>query len=101
MSSCCEGSLVLASLLNKCFRVRALRLNPVNKRLKQIFVGLCVCCAAFPVNVANACSRAVYFGQMGQTVTGRTMDWQEDMHTDLWIFPRGMRRDGGMGRERL
>ncbi|TWT97132.1 hypothetical protein Pla100_22810 [Neorhodopirellula pilleata] len=25
------------------------------------------------------------------------MDWQEDMHTDLWIFPRGMKRDGGMG----
>jgi len=69
----------------------------MNKRLKQIIVGLSVCCAAFPFNVADACSRAVYFGKQGQTVTGRTMDWQEDMHTDLWIFPRGMKRDGGMG----
>ncbi len=69
----------------------------MKKRLCQILAGLSVCCAAFPVNFADACSRAVYFGKQGQTVTGRTMDWQEDMHTDLWIFPRGMQRDGGMG----
>lgn len=25
--------------------------------------------------VSDACSRAVYFGKDGQTVTGRTMDW--------------------------
>ena len=45
----------------------------------------------------SACSRAVYFGKDGQTVTGRSMDWLEDMHTNLWIFPRGLVRDGGMG----
>lgn len=73
----------------------------MKKRLKQTIVGLCICMAAIPLNVVDACSRAVYFGQMGQTVTGRTMDWQEDMHTDLWIFPRGMKRDGGMGERGL
>lgn len=46
---------------------------------------------------ASACSRAVYLGQEGQTVTGRSMDWLEDMQTNLWIFPRGMEREGGMG----
>ena len=45
---------------------------------------------------AAACTRAVYLGPEGQTVTGRSMDWQEDMHTNLWIFPRGMARDGGL-----
>ena len=30
-------------------------------------------------------------------MTGRSMDWLEDMQTNLWIFPRGMKRDGGMG----
>lgn len=44
-----------------------------------------------------ACTRAVYFGQQGQTVTGRTMDWSEDMQTNLWLFPRGMERNGGVG----
>lgn len=47
--------------------------------------------------VADACTRAVYFGKEGQTVTGRSMDWVEDMHTNLWVFPRGMKRDGGLG----
>ncbi|MGL4419593.1 MAG: linear amide C-N hydrolase [Gemmataceae bacterium] len=26
------------------------------------------------------------------------MDWMEDMQTNLWIFPRGMKRDGGLGK---
>ncbi|MFI4874211.1 MAG: linear amide C-N hydrolase [Blastopirellula sp. JB062] len=43
------------------------------------------------------CTRAVYFGLEGRTVTGRSMDWREEMHTNLWIFPRGMSRDGGTG----
>jgi len=46
---------------------------------------------------ADACSRAVYFGKQTQTVTGRTMDWVEDMKSNLWIFPRGMTRDGAIG----
>lgn len=43
--------------------------------------------------ISNACSRAVYFGKDGQTVTGRTMDWfQRDMDTNIWLFPRGLER---------
>ncbi len=50
---------------------------------------------------ALACTRAVYFGKEGQTVTGRTMDWLEDIQSNLWIFPRGMARGGDMGKESL
>jgi penicillin V acylase-like amidase (Ntn superfamily) len=50
---------------------------------------------------ATGCTRAVYFGKEGQTVTGRSMDWVEDMQTNLWIFPRGMKRDGGLGKGSL
>lgn len=50
---------------------------------------------------ALACTRAVYFGREGQTVTGRTMDWPEDMQSNLWIFPRGMARGDGMGKGSL
>lgn len=32
-------------------------------------------CAAMIQPVSQACTRAVYFGKDGQTVTGRTMDW--------------------------
>lgn len=42
---------------------------------------------------ADACTRAVYFGKEGQTVTGRTMDWfASDMDTNQWLYPRGLAR---------
>jgi penicillin V acylase-like amidase (Ntn superfamily) len=32
----------------------------------------------------------VYVGKEGQTVTGRTMDWVEDLQSNLYLMPRGM-----------
>ena len=49
--------------------------------------------AVFPPQ-AEACTRAVYLGPGGMTVTGRTMDWREDPLTNLYIFPRGTQRRG-------
>ena len=47
----------------------------------------------FIPRVLDACTRAVYFGKEGQTVTGRTMDWFiSDMDTNLWLYPRGLQR---------
>lgn len=46
---------------------------------------------------ANACTRAVYLGSDGTVITGRNMDWVEDMRSNLWAFPRGMQRDGAAG----
>ena len=43
------------------------------------------------------CTRAVYVGANGLVITGRSMDWAEDMHTNAWVFPRGMERDGASG----
>lgn len=47
--------------------------------------------------LAGACSRAFYESGTGDCYTGRSMDWFESMKTKLWIFPRGMARDGGVG----
>jgi choloylglycine hydrolase len=44
-------------------------------------------------HVADACSRAVYFGLEGQTITGRTMDWFSSLNSNLWIYPRGLERN--------
>ena len=66
-------------------------------RRSSLTALLCASLAVLPMQPAYACSRAVYFGLEGQTVTGRSMDWLEDMQTNLWIFPQGMERDGGMG----
>jgi len=46
---------------------------------------------------ADACTRALYVGDENTVITGRNMDWVEDMQTDLWLFPRGMERSGNAG----
>ena len=44
---------------------------------------LCLVALLVAAPVADACTRAVYFGKEGQTVTGRSMDWLEDMQSNL------------------
>ncbi|WP_392559870.1 linear amide C-N hydrolase [Orbus mooreae] len=51
--------------------------------------------------VADACTRVVYLGDDQQVITARTMDWKYEIATNLWIFPRGMVRDGGVGNHSL
>ena len=55
---------------------------------------LCAAALAVQSPQAEACTRAVYLGPDGMTVTGRTMDWREDPLTNLYIFPRGIERRG-------
>src|SRR6478672_6278146 len=43
------------------------------------------------------CTRAMYVGDDGLVITGRSMDWGEDMSSNMWVFPRGMARDGASG----
>ncbi|MCB4768538.1 linear amide C-N hydrolase [Ancylobacter sp. Lp-2] len=44
-----------------------------------------------------ACTRLVYLGTDDNVITARSMDWSQDILTNLWIFPRGMERDGAGG----
>ena len=41
-----------------------------------------------------ACTRALYVAKDSTVLTGRSMDWGEDMHSNMWVLPRGMKRDG-------
>jgi hypothetical protein len=63
------------------------------KRTLKLGMGA-VLSLALAAPVADACSRAVYFGEEGQTVTGRTMDWAvSDVDTNMWLYPRGLERN--------
>ena len=46
---------------------------------------------------ADACTRFVYETGTNSFIVGRSMDWMEDPGTDLYSFPRGMERNGGVG----
>ncbi|BCP53497.1 choloylglycine hydrolase [Kaistia sp. 32K] len=46
---------------------------------------------------ADACTRTLYVGADQTVITGRNMDWKEDMASNLWAFPAGIERDGASG----
>lgn len=50
---------------------------------------------------SNACTRVMYKGKNSIVLTARSMDWKEDIRTDLWIFPRGIERNGETGENTL
>ncbi|OYX71467.1 MAG: hydrolase [Rhizobiales bacterium 32-66-11] len=47
------------------------------------------------------CTRTLYVGDDGFVVTGRNMDWKEDMSSNLWVFPAGCARTGLAGANSL
>ncbi len=67
------------------------------RHLFAIRIALFAAMAIAVVPNADGCTRAVYFGKNGQIVTCRSMDWSEEMQSNLWIFPRGLARDAGLG----
>ncbi|GAB5436180.1 linear amide C-N hydrolase [Falsiruegeria mediterranea] len=52
---------------------------------------------ALLASTADACTRLLYETGKGDYIVGRTLDWFEDTSTDMWAFPKGMQRDGGVG----
>lgn len=46
---------------------------------------------------AVACTRCMRAFADGTVVVGRSMDWVEDPGSEMWVFPRGMKRHGNAG----
>lgn len=68
------------------------------KTIKQaMYLAVIALTLALAPLQADACTRAVYLGPDGTIITARSMDWAEETGTDLWAFPRGMKRDGASG----
>jgi len=65
-----------------------------SKTLAIALVAMCLAVLAFR---AEACSRAVYLGPENTIITVRSMDWDADMGSNLWVWPRGLERDGACG----
>ena len=66
--------------------------RPLHLALIAFFI-----CTLFSVNQAFACSRVVYQGPKETNITGRNMDWKTEIPANLWILPRGMKRNGEVG----
>jgi len=64
--------------------------------LAAIIGGLMILASALATETL-ACTRVVYKGLDDLVMTGRTMDFSIDIPANLWLFPRGMERQGEVG----
>lgn len=70
--------------------------NMKKKSIHLVLVTLLLCSFLTP-NEATACTRVVYQGPKGTIISARSMDWKDNIPANLWVFPRGMERDGKVG----
>lgn len=63
--------------------------------VKSVFATVVLFMTGTVVFESQACTRAVYLGTNDMVVTGRTMDWKEDLGSNIYLFPAGMERAGG------
>lgn len=70
-----------------------------NKRLKSTVCALSLAALTLGSAVSLACTRFVYKDVQNPDypITARSMDWAEDTETNLWIFPRELKRSGAAG----
>lgn len=45
-------------------------------------------------NTAEGCSRVLYVGEDSLRIVGRSLDWKTPIPTDLYVYPRGMKKVG-------
>ena len=71
------------------------------RRIQKWGIVLATITAGAQLNSTEACTRVVYQGKDNTVLTARSMDWKEDTRSNLWIFPRGMKRNGEIGKNSL
>ncbi|MEQ6968236.1 linear amide C-N hydrolase [Pectobacterium polaris] len=74
-----------------------------NKQVKFMVCALSLATLTFSSAVSLACTRLVYIdpNNSDYPITARSMDWAEDTKTNLWIFPRELKRSGAAGQHSL
>ncbi len=58
---------------------------------------IAVAAASLVTMPASACTRCLHVFADGTVIVGRSMDWVEDPGSEIWVFPRGMKRQGNAG----
>jgi penicillin V acylase-like amidase (Ntn superfamily) len=75
-------------------RINSFYRNPLTALIAAVAVSA-------SLTPANACTRALYTAKDGTVIVGRSMDWGEDMASNMWVLPRGMKRDGRGGKNTI
>jgi choloylglycine hydrolase len=76
-------------------------MNLSKPRLKIMLAVVATFASLAPTQSALSCSRAIYVGPNGTIITTRSNDWLGSQGTHLWVYPRGLKRDGAGGARSL
>jgi penicillin V acylase-like amidase (Ntn superfamily) len=69
------------------------------EKITSVFMVLCL---VMGYNIeSKACTRVVYKGPNNTYLTGRTMDFSIEIPANQWIFPRGVKRNGEVGKNSI
>lgn len=66
------------------------------KNSYKLFLGILI--FLIETQPVEACTRVVYQGPNKTIITARSMDWKEDIPANLWVLPRGIERNGLVGK---
>lgn len=69
----------------------------MKKRLIYLTFATFLLCQSMISNEVHACTRVVYQGNDNAIITARSMDWRDEIPANMWIFPRGIERNGEVG----
>lgn len=64
------------------------------KSLKRYLIGGAALCGAIALGAheAGACTRVLYKGTDNILIVGRSLDWKTPIPTNLYVYPRGMKK---------
>lgn len=62
--------------------------------MKNRIITLCIAAMLAGTGHALSCSRVVFQGKDSLTLVGRTLDWKTPIPTNLYVYPRGMAKQG-------
>ncbi len=70
--------------------------------IKQLFiVALIGAWLLMHISTAESCTRVVYKGPNNTVITGRSMDFAMEIPANLWLFPKGITRNGATGKNTI
>ena len=64
------------------------------KKILQSLLPSALFVAAGFMSSSEACTRVVFIGDSAQVITGRTLDWKSNIPTNLYVYPRGIQKQG-------
>ena len=62
--------------------------------MKRLLLGLIGAAALLAPEMTDACSRILYHGEGDLRIVGRSLDWKTPIPTNLYVYPRGMKKQG-------